>query len=106
MEFDISKSIIEITEQIITSAKETREKFIFETIIPYCENALQIEISKNELVKALQHYTQEAKWVNNEGCIPECSNRHYLTPYDYSIDDYEYGNYCPNCGAKMKEVEE
>lgn len=54
------------------------------------------------LVKALQHYTQRAKWVNNEGCIPECSNCHYSTPYDYSIDDYEYGNYCPNCGAKME----
>ena len=48
------------------------------------------------------YYTQRAKWVNNEGCIPECSNCHYLTSYDYFIDDYEYGNYCPNCGAKME----
>lgn len=92
----------EYTMNIVNKVEETESDFIFETITPYCENALQIEISKNDLVKALQHYTQRAKWINNEGCIPECSNCHYSTPYDYSIDDYEYGNYCPNCGAKME----
>ena len=45
------------------------------------------------------------KWVNNINDIPICNQCGYMTPYDRAIDDYEYGNYCPNCGASM-EVED
>lgn len=42
------------------------------------------------------------KWVNDINDIPMCNQCGYMTPYDRAIDDYEYGNYCPNCGAKME----
>ena len=42
------------------------------------------------------------EWQNNEQDIPICSNCGYFTPYDRAIDDYEYGNFCPNCGADMR----
>lgn len=42
------------------------------------------------------------KWVLNVHDIPICSQCGYMTPYDRVIDDYEYGNFCPNCGAKME----
>lgn len=42
------------------------------------------------------------RWVNNIHDLPVCDQCGYMTPYDRAIDDYEYGNYCPNCGAKME----
>ena len=42
-------------------------------------------------------------WINNIHDIPICDQCGYMTPYDRAIDDYEYGNYCPNCGADMRE---
>lgn len=43
------------------------------------------------------------KWINNIHDIPICDQCGYMTPYDRAIDDYEYGNYCPNCGADMRK---
>ena len=42
------------------------------------------------------------KWVNNIHDLPVCDQCGYMTPYDRAIDDYEYGNFCPNCGANMR----
>ena len=44
----------------------------------------------------------QGEWINNEHDIPVCSECGYFTPYDRAIDDYEYGNFCPNCGARME----
>ena len=44
--------------KIITKVQETQEEFIFTTIHPYCEGALQQRISKSELVTALLLYQQ------------------------------------------------
>ena len=46
---------------------------------------------------------KRGKWINNIHDIPICDQCGYMTPYDRAIDDYEYGNYCPNCGADMRE---
>ena len=45
---------------------------------------------------------RKGKWVNNLHDIPICNQCGYMTPYDRAIDDYEYGNFCPNCGADMR----
>lgn len=59
--------------------------------------------SQRESVKDVSDI-RVGRWVNNIHDIPICDQCGYMTPYDRAIDDYEYGNYCPNCGAKM-EVE-
>ena len=43
------------------------------------------------------------EWVNNIHDLPICNKCGYMTPYDRAIDDYEYGNFCPNCGADMRK---
>lgn len=48
---------------------------------------------------------KRGKWVNNIHDMPICNQCGYMTPYDRAIDDYEYGNYCPNCGAEMEASE-
>lgn len=47
---------------------------------------------------------KKGKWVNNIHDMPICNQCGYMTPYDRAIDDYEYGNYCPNCGAEMEAL--
>lgn len=50
---DLVSSIVEeISEQVT----ETHEEFIFETIRPYCENVVQMKISKRDLEQALLKY--------------------------------------------------
>lgn len=49
---------------------------------------------------------KQGRWVNNLHDIAICDQCGYMTPYDRAIDDYEYGNYCPNCGADMRERRE
>lgn len=49
---------------------------------------------------------KKGEWVNNIHDIPICDQCGYMTPFDRAVDDYEYGNYCPNCGADMREPED
>lgn len=42
-----------------------------------------------------------AKWKNNLGDYPECTNCGYMPMYDPHLDDIYYSPYCPNCGATM-----
>lgn len=53
---------INIINKIITKVQETQDDFIFTTIHPFCEGALQQRISKSELVTALLLY-QQAKQI-------------------------------------------
>ena len=58
----------EITHKIVTEVQETMDDFIFTTIQPFCEGAVQRKISKKELVNALLLYEKARKLlgVNNE----------------------------------------
>ena len=49
-------SISSIVETVATKVTEDTEKFIFETIKPYCEEITKREISKKDLKKALTQY--------------------------------------------------
>ena len=49
-------SVSSIVEKISEKVTETREEFIFETIRPYCENVVQMKISKRDLEQALLKY--------------------------------------------------
>ena len=60
-----------------------------------------IEVWVNALPSA-QPERKKGKWINNIHDLPICDQCGYMTPYDRAIDDYEYGNFCPNCGADMR----
>ena len=55
-----------------------------------------------ELIPPVTPKRKTGKWVNNIHDLPVCDQCGYMTPYDRAIDDYEYGNFCPNCGADMR----
>ena len=58
-------------------------------------------------VKQLPSVTQKpGKWINDKDDMPTCSECGYIPQYNRAIDDYEYSNYCPSCGAKMVEPQE
>ena len=53
VENDLVSSIVEKISEKVT---ETHEEFIFETIKPYCENVVNMKISKRDLEQALLKY--------------------------------------------------
>ena len=61
---------------------------------------------KSRMVGAIENLpsvTQKSgKWINDKNDMPICSQCGYIPQYDRAIDDYEYSNYCPNCGARME----
>ena len=60
-----------------------------------------------ECYKELPSVTrQTGMWINDMNDIPICSRCGYIPQFDRAIDDYEYSNYCPSCGARMVESEE
>lgn len=66
----------------------------------YAFTALELEQWIQALPSA-EPERQTGHWVNNIHDLPICDQCGYMTPYDRAIDDYEYGNFCPNCGAFM-----
>ena len=68
-------------------------------------NTDKVEISVwalNRIINALSQEPKSGKWINDKNDIPICSRCGYIPQYDRAIDDYEYSNYCPACGAKME----
>ena len=55
-----------------------------------------------ETIPSVTPERKKGKWINNIHDLPICDQCGYMTPYDRVIDDYEYGNFCPNCGADMR----
>ena len=74
-----------------------------------CYNGYSDSYDKSYIIGVLEELPsaepKAGKWVNNINDIPICNQCGYMTPYDRAIDDYEYGNYCPHCGAKMEGEE-
>jgi len=46
---------IEVEVKLIQKMREAEDKFIIETILPYCSQTLKREISKEELIDALEN---------------------------------------------------
>ena len=80
-ELDITK----IVEEITMKAREEGDRFIFETVRPYCEEVMKQEISKHDLEEALLQYfgkkpddvpniTEEGKkWCENCMHVEVCA---------------------------------
>lgn len=54
-------SINEMMYKISTEVTESQEEFIFETVRPYCENIVQMKISKKDLTEALLLWKEAKK---------------------------------------------
>lgn len=72
----------DMINQIVIQVTETHEKFIFETIKPWCEEQTQMVISKDELVKALLFYR------NKDKMLAEIRNEAWTLNNDEIIRDY------------------
>ena len=57
---------------------------------------------KSYICKFFHIGQKSGKWINDKNDMPICSQCGYIPQYDRAIDDYEYSNFCPNCGAKME----
>lgn len=73
--------INEVIDRITIKMYETEDKFIVETILPYCSEIEQITINKKDLIDALEKQ------------IPKKPNIETTKPYFIA--------YCCNCGHKL-----
>lgn len=46
---------------------------------------------------------KKGKWINNIHDLPICNQCGYIPKFDRAIDDYYYSNFCPNCGADLRD---
>jgi len=71
-----------------------------ESVTEFADRCRECGARYGELLKQ-----KSGKWINDKNDIPICSRCGYIPQYDRAIDDYEYSNYCPLCGAKMESEE-
>ena len=66
-------SITSMIKAVAIKVTEDAEKFVFETIKPYCEEITKREISKKDLERALtQYFSKEREikyWVDHDGHV-------------------------------------
>ena len=83
----------------VVKVSEEYDKFVFETIKPYCEKRMRQEISKDELIEALQKQMIPMK--------PKSKVRHgengQIQHWCKACMDMLHGKpkYCSNCGQKV-----
>ena len=70
------------------------------------ENYKALLIECYKVLTSVTPKQKSGKWINDENHIPICNKCGYIPQYNRAIDDYEYSNFCPNCGAKMVEPQE
>ena len=98
-EITLSPEILDFTTKITTRAVEETDNFIFRTILPYCEQITEMEISKAELSAALMKQ-RERKPIREpwRSVCPVCRGTLFAGNYDGK--EFE-NHYCPRCGQKI-----
>lgn len=81
------KQIEEIYQEILTAGREFLKKPVLNVEKYVAEHLYNADYRKE----------RQGKWIRSGMNTPKCSLCH-----QYS---YDFGNYCPNCGAKMKGAE-
>lgn len=82
----------------------TREEALTEWVIPAIEKTWN-EKKCDEILKALEQEPKTGHWINHKD-EHQCSQCRETVIADKDIwEEYPY-DYCPNCGAKMQEVDE
>lgn len=78
--------------KMVVKVSEEYDKFVFETIKPYCEKRMRLEISKNELIEAIQKQRPvKPTWQNGKAYCGACGKR---------IPGKIKAHYCHKCGQK------
>jgi len=85
-------------QNVIETIKAMHDRCDTGNIDDYCD----LMVESLSVLTPVTPKRKTGRWVNNIHDLPVCDQCGYMTPYDRAIDDYEYGNYCPNCGAKME----
>jgi len=95
IEFQIKANPLELTETIITKAKETQEEFIFKTISDFFMFEYEMRITKKELTDALaKQHPMKPRYSDEWHCYcGRCNKRLSLK---------HKPQYCMRCGQKVK----
>ena len=96
-----NRGIDNITSMIFTQAIEEYDKFVFETISPFCSRVTRSEISKDELTTALLK-EKPAKpvpdgWHGRDLC-PMCGAQIFRG--NFNGREFE-NHYCAKCGQRL-----
>ena len=93
---NITNIVNEVANSVSRKVTEDNEKFIFETISPFCDSIEQTVISKRELVDVIvKSRPQKIRFKNGEECCPSCNVK---------LGTYSRGRielYCIECGQKI-----
>ena len=81
------------------------------TIEPQIKCIAQINVDPDEIIERIKAEQKTGRWESKmldkfrkyEVVCSECGAR-YVGNYDSYDEPYDF-NYCPNCGARMEEVE-
>ena len=80
MRDEFSDSVTKTVVDFATQVRETEDKFIFETIAPFCRNTLKRTISKKELEEIILR-AERMKWIPVSERLPkkpECGENGYI----------------------------
>lgn len=80
MRDEFSDSVTKTVVDFATQVRETEDKFIFETIAPFCRNTLKRTISKKELEEILLR-AERMKWIPVSEGLPKRPERGYYDGY-------------------------
>lgn len=75
-----SDSVTKTVVDFATQVRETEDKFIFETIAPFCRNTLKRTISKKDLEEIILR-AERMKWIPVSERLPkkpECGENGYI----------------------------
>ncbi len=91
------------TARLMVKAQEEADEFIFQTIRPFCEDATQFFVSKNDLKAALIMYygnqkPEEPIHSDYGDSCPKCGNSIIRYPPPDGIES----SFCPFCGKAVK----
>lgn len=103
MRDEFSDSVTKTVVDFATQVRETEDKFIFETIAPFCRNTLKRTISKKELEEILLR-AERMKWIPCSERLPE-DESYILVSFKnatmpdiarYEVDEHGNGAFYPS----------
>lgn len=93
----MSDSLTSYTYKMVQQVQEEADRFIFETIQPFCEEVTQMKIEKRDLEQALlKTKARKIAVISGRDCCPVCMNPLEVIAYCGRRECY-----CIDCGQKL-----